>query len=280
MIGFLIVTGSIAWGQDEFGPQPATSNVERFNIQYSTDQNIQVRMTGRSGNLELKAAETADDGFCQIDYQKGSGFVDYDRNEQVLTWKSTRRFSLNHLSRTVTRVAPYLKCHFPKDTELDFRLDMVELGLASLNFEHLHVNRLYFDARYGDVDLNFPTPNERIIREPVFIHLMIGDLEIYNLGNLRAPEIAINTGIGDISVHFGPQITMDTNVTLDVDIGSLEVFFPRGTHVIVTDTSRNLSRYGFEKKGKRWETTQHTQNRPLVTLELQGPMGDCVIHWN
>ncbi len=251
---------------------------QEATITFADDREIKVLISGRSGNLELKSADT-ETGHAHMEFQKGSGFLAYDRQGQALTCVSKKRFSLNHMSKSITRLAPYIKMNLPRECELDFSLDLTDLGYGSLNFTGLHVKKLHFDVNYGDVDLSFPTENKSIIRERVFIHLMMGDLEIYELGNLKASDVFINAGIGEVTIDMGPKIFVDTMVTLDHDIGASEIQIPKGTFVVIQGTGRDLAPFGFKNEGKIWKSKDHSSEFPMLTLDIQGPMGELDIVW-
>ncbi len=261
-------------------PLSAQDERERASLMYGEDANIKISMKGRAGNLELKSSETQGEGFSLIDYQQGSGYVYFDRQEQVFTWETKIGYTVNRLSKHILKVAPYLKAEVPRGAELDFQLDINSLGFGSLSFEDLNITRFQFDVNYGDVDINFPSENQRIIRGIAKIHLMTGDLEIYNLGNLKARKVKINGGVGELSVDFGPRIYQDTEVRLDHDIGSMELRIPRGTKAVISGTSRDLSGFGFQKSGKEWTPESHHEGSPSLYIKLKGPLGDLKIFWD
>ena len=81
-------------------------------ITYGEDREIKLLVQGRSGNLVLRPAESTE-GLAEVVFQQGSGYVSYDRQEQLLTWVSHKKRSLNHTSRAVERLAPTMKMDLP-----------------------------------------------------------------------------------------------------------------------------------------------------------------------
>lgn len=262
------------------GDQPTVKQPQQQSatITYGDDREIRVDISGRSGNLELTTAE-GEIGEAAVDFQRGSGFVSYDRKEQKLVWVSKKRYSLNHLSKSIIRKAPYMRMSLPPHCELDFGLTLVDLGFGTLDFRDINIKKMALDVNYGDIDLSFPTENKSIIREPVLIHLRFGDLEIYDLGNLKASQVTINAGIGEVNVDFGPKVTIDTDVRFDHDIGTSTFVIPKGTFVVIQGTSRNFDEFGMVQDGKVWKTNDHTSEFPMLTIEVHGPMGDLNIVW-
>lgn len=280
--GRLLICGLMCFSSMGFAQKDPTGDEEKTSLVYGKDHNIKVVMKGRAGNLELYTSGK-DDGQLLTNYQKGEGYVSYDRERQILKWETKIGYTLNRLSKHIQRVAPYTWAYIPKGAELEFDLDITNMGYGSLMFTEMHVNRFKFDVNYGDVDINFPTENNSIVRGTAKFHLMAGDMEIKNLANLKASKVKVNTGTGETSIDLGPRILTDTDITIDHDIGSLELSIPRGTRVTITGTSRDLSNFGFQESGKKihriWTPPQYSENSPKLNIKLKGPMGDLNIQW-
>ena len=256
-----------------------SGQVDRITLTYQQDSSIKMMMKGRAGNIELKSSGTQGQGQVTTDYQQGSGYVAYDRAKQTLNSRTKTKYTLNRLSKNIVKKAPYLRAEVPSQAILDFHLDITNLGFGSFNFADLNISRFHLDTNYGDVDVNFPTVNQSIIRGTAKFHVMAGDLEIYNLANLKADTIKINGGVGELSVDFGPKLLQDTNIKLDQDIGAMELTIPRGTRAIISGTSRDLSGFHFQKNGKSWEPNSYHPDSPLLAIKLLGPVGDLTITW-
>lgn len=277
LIGALLFTASHGFAQKD-----PNGNEEKTTLQYGKDHNIKVIMKGRAGNLELYTS-AKEEGQILTNYQKGEGYVSYDRDNQILKWETKIGYTLNRMSKHIQRIAPYMWAYIPKNAELDFDLDITNLGYGSFMFTEMDINHFKFDVNYGDVDFNFPTENHSIVRGSAKFHLMAGDLEIKNLANLRARKIKINSGAGETSIDIGPKLLVDTDMTIDHDIGSLELSIPKGTRVTITGTSRDLSQFGLQESGKKihriWTPSQYSENSPKLNIKLKGPMGDLDIIW-
>lgn len=244
------------------------------------DTSLKVDYRGRAANVELAASGEATMGYAITDYQKGRGYANYDRSHQSFTFKSKINYTLNRWSKHIQKVAPYQQVWLPRDAVIDFNMKTNTVGFGSLNFEHLQLSDFFLDVSYGDLDVHFPSENTAIMRDTAVFKLTAGDLEIYKLGNLKATDIKINGGTGELNVDFGPKLHKDTNVKLDLDIGATELSFPKGTRVIITGTSRDLAPYGFEKvDDKTWQPVSYHEASPTLSLKLKGPLGDLTILW-
>lgn len=252
--------------------------VDQVRVVYGEDRNIKFVMKGRAGNLQLNATD-AEEGMVKADYQKGSGYVKYDRQNQVLECRTRIGYTLNRLAKHIQSVAPAVEAQIPKNAELDVAIDVTSMGLGSLDFTNLNVSRFKFDVNYGDVDIQFPTQNKSIVRGYAKFHLMTGDLEIDDLANLMAEKVRINGGIGELTINFGKKLHKDMDVKVDQDIGALEVSLPKGTKVIITGTSRDLAPFGFIKQEKGWLAESYHELSPTLRLRLKGPLGDLKINW-
>ena len=252
---------------------------DRISLSYGQDPNIKVLLKGRAGNIELQRSETDGAGYILTDYQKGSGYVDYDRQSQVLKSESKITYTLNRLSKHIQKVAPYTRAFIPRGAELDFTLNITNLGYGTMDFSDLNINHFKCDVNYGDVDVSFPTENRSIVRGAAKFHVMAGDLEVYQLGNLKAGKVKINGGAGEVTVDFGPKIYRDTEVRIDLDIGTLELIIPRGTLALISGTSRDLSAFEFKESGKQWAPASYHRDSPTLNIKLKGPMGSLNIVW-
>lgn len=252
---------------------------DRASIVVGGDPTIKVIMKGRAGNLELANSGQISQGHALTDYQKGSGYVVYDRATQTLTFKPKIPYTLNKMSKHISRVAPFMHAYFPKNSVLDFHLDINSVGSGSLNFADINLSHFRLDARYAIVNISFPSENQSIFRSVARFHVTLGELKINQLANLKASEVRINGGTGDLSVDFGPKLLTDMKVSLDHDIGYIELVIAKGSKVLITGTSRDLSEFGFLKGGKTWEPTSFSPASPTLNLNMKGPLGELSIVW-
>jgi len=257
------------------------SGMEKTTIFFQEDPSIRYSITGNSGNVILSAhlSEEAGSGLIQTDYQKGNGFVAFDKNTQHVTADFKKKFSFNHLAKAIRKDAPKMKIFAPHESTVDLNLKLIDLGIGQFNFANLNVSHLDLDARFGEVYLDFPTENKVIIRDQVHIHLMAGKLEITDLANLKAEKWWINGGVGDLSLDIGEKLLKKTEIRLDLDIGELTINIPKGTKVEIRGTSRKMDEYGFLSVGKEWIAAEYHQSSPLLTIHLLGPLGSLNINW-
>ncbi len=252
---------------------------ERTTLVVGQDPTLKMIVKGRAGNLEVSHSGQTGEGHADTEYREGSGFAGFDRDKQTLTFKPHTKFTLNRLSSHIEKVAPYMWAYLPKSSVLDLDVKVNSMGFGSMNLKDLSVSAMNIDVRYGDIDLNFPTENAAIFRGTAKFHIHYGDLEIVNLGNLKAAKADINGGAGEVSVDFGPRLFGDMEVKFDQDLGNSELSFPKGTKVVISGTSRDLSAYGFKKVGENWEPESYSEQSPTLNLKVSGPMGELVIVW-
>lgn len=257
----------------------SAQDVDRKTISIGDDPSFKLKMRGRAANLELSASDSDRKGSTETEYQKGRGFVDYDRDTQTLDARFKINYTLNRMSKVIRKRAPYMKAQIPRGAEMEFDVKVNSMGYATLDFSDLNIRKYRMRVQFGDVDVTFPTENKSIIRDEVVFGLAAGDLEIYDLANLRAKKIKINGGVGELSVDFGAKILQDTSVKLDMDIGSTELIVPRGTKLLIRGTSRNLEDYGMEKVDKIWQPVNYSPNSPTLEIKVSGPLGDFTLTW-
>ncbi|PIE91528.1 MAG: hypothetical protein CR997_00410 [Acidobacteria bacterium] len=258
-----------------------TPGVSKTTLITDTDPSIRYHVTGNSGNIIFKAAPSSgsQSGTIETDYQEGNGFVAFDRDQQEVTAEFKKKFSFNHLSKAIRSAAPVMNVQAPVGSTVDFRLKLVDLGIGQFDFSHLNVSHLEIDARFGEVYIDCPTVNKRIIRETAHIHLTAGQLDINGLANLKAKKWWINGGIGELNLNMGNKMLCSTDIKLDLDIGELNLVIPRGTKVEIRGTNRELESYGFIPHENGWIAAEYHQSSPLLTIYLLGPLGDLNIQW-
>lgn len=258
----------------------AQGKVDKVKLLYGADTNMKLDFKGRAGNLDLRVATDAENARAVLDLQEGSGYISYDREKQALAWETRIPYTLNKLSSHVEKVAPLLKTALPEGAEVDFDCRVKNLGYGNLDFGGLNVTDFRLKVRYGHVDVDFSTENRSIMRDEARFSMLGGDLAIENLANLKANEARINGGIGELSVDFGPKLHQDMEARLDLDIGNTTLTFPRGTHVSIKGTSRDLTEFGFLKQEDgTWIPETYSPNSPKLKIRLKGPLGDMVIVW-
>ena len=258
-----------------------TGTVEKTTLFTGVDPTVHVSITGNSGNVILKTNEKAfpGEGYINTDYQKGSGFVAFDHQLQSVKAEFKKKFSFNHLGKTIRKEAPSMKMFAPWGSTLDFNLKLSDLGLGQFDFTHLNVNHFFLDVNFGEVYIDFPTLNEAIIRDEVEIHLTAGKLEITDLTNLQARNWKINGGVGELKLDIGKKLLSLMSIKLDLDIGQLSLDIPKGTRVEIRGTNRDLKPFDFIKDKEDWVVAQYHEASPLLTIDLLGPLGELQINW-
>lgn len=256
-------------------------SAEKTSIFTDTDPSIRFSITGNAGNVILKVNESDSqtEGYILTDYHSGSGYVAYDKKSQQVTAEFKKKFSLNHLSKTIRKEAPEMQVFVPREAVLEFNLKLGDLGLGQFDFSHIHVRSFHIDARFGEIYIDFPTLNKSIIREETNIHLTAGSLELKNIANLQSPEWRINGGVGDLLLDIGKKLHKATSIKLDLDIGQLTLVIPKGTRVEIRGTSRKLNDYNFIETENGWVSKSYHKSSPILSINLLGPLGDLQITW-
>jgi len=247
-----------------------------------TDPSILYHIRGNAGNVLFSAnrKDQTDRGIITTQYQESEGFVAFDRLTQTVKAEFKRDFSLNRLSKTIRAKAPRMDVKAPFGSTVAFDLKLSDLGIGQFNFSDLNVRSFVLDANFGEVYLDFPTINQRIIRDEVSVHLTAGYLEINQLANLKAQNWIVNGGVGELKLDIGDKLHGLTNIKLDLDIGTLSLSIPKGTRVEVHGTNRNLEPYGFIKQEEDWIVSSYHEASPILSIYLLGPLGELQIDWD
>jgi hypothetical protein len=258
-----------------FSPQ---SDHDTIALYTATDPNLHINLKASGLNLNLNAINEKV-GSAKVRYQNGKGYAAFDRDTQSLQIKLKMDKPFVVMPKSLKQQAPWVDLAIPLNSELAFRCDARNIGIADLNFGGLHLESFVFEARSGEVILDFPTENKTMVRKKAIVSVSAGSLTVKNLGHLRAPLLKINGGIGELDLHWGEALFLDTELRLDHDMGQLTLTLPKGLHVQVRGTNRDMAPFGFIRSPKGWVVSEYVQSSKQLTIRLLGPLGDFQLLW-
>lgn len=163
----------------------------------------------------------------------------------------------------------------PMDLDLSFGAAAAEMELGGMRIRSATIQTGASDAK-----LNFSRPNpERM--NTLTVEAGAAALRARGLGNANVERITFSGGVGDVDLDFSGAWRGDTNVKVDLGLGSLTLRVPRGIGVRV---DRSTFLVGFDSEGliKRgrsyfspdWEDAEHR-----LTVEVNGAFGAITIRW-
>ncbi len=142
------------------------------------------------------------------------------------------------------------------------------------------LSRLSLATGASDFRLNVSEPNPLRMSAATF-RVGAADFEALGLGNLRAERIRVEAGVGSLLLDFQGAWSGETQVSVDMGVGSLKLRFPKGLGVRL---QRKTFLTSFEPEGlvKRgdwyysldWETAPHR-----VSISVNGALGSVAVSW-
>jgi hypothetical protein len=148
----------------------------------------------------------------------------------------------------------------------DSACDLGGLPLTSLDVRH----------GAGELDLDFSAPNPEAMDR---FHLASGaaEIEVTNLANANAAEIAIEGGAASFTIDFGGTPQRDTRVKINVGMASVEVRVPATTaaritpHAILGNVDAGD---GFTtREGGYWTQAAIAGGTPVLTIDANVALG-------
>ncbi|MCD6116592.1 hypothetical protein J7K93_06230 [bacterium] len=112
----------------------------------------------------------------------------------------------------------------PSDVNL-FVDARIKAGEINMDLGGISMKELTLRNWAGETSITFDEPNP-VIMDFLDINVKVGEMSVENLGNARAKEIDINSGIGELIVDFSGDLVDGTRAKLDLDIGEVSITMP------------------------------------------------------
>ena len=163
----------------------------------------------------------------------------------------------------------------PLSLDLEFGAVRADLELGGLAIQDLDLETGASDTRIEVSELN---PAEL---EVASIRAGAANLVANHLGNLNAERIEVEVKAGKATLDFTGEWQRNADVHVDLDLGAVDLVFPRGIGVrLVTDTSlssvdaQEMLRRGRDYFSLDWESAE-TQ----ITVEIDARIGAIDVVW-
>ena len=186
--------------------------------------------------------------------------------------KSSCRYKLKHYENE-------MEFYFPPQIKTNLFLDF-GVGDAEIDLTDISVTKLNINCGLSDVEIEINKRNN-VVCESVSIENGLGDLDISGLGNLAAKYIDINIGLGSADIDFTGDRIYDTDVNVDVGLGSLDMILPKKANIEIYVDSSFLSSvdiYGLkQKKNKLWVSPHWESSYPTFKMDVNVGMGSVDI---
>lgn len=171
----------------------------------------------------------------------------------------------------------YFTTHVP--LEVDFSCG---LGEADLDLGELKVMDLKLDNGLGETTLDFSTPNGVELRR-ISVDNGLGELVARNLSNARTERLKFDCGLGSAELDFGGETLRDMSVDVNVGLGSVTMWIPRGFNVEMEAEESFLSsidtRDMVQKGRGRYRSENYDPDKPTLRITASVGLGSIDIKW-
>ncbi|MBI4540714.1 MAG: hypothetical protein HY704_14530 [Gemmatimonadetes bacterium] len=158
----------------------------------------------------------------------------------------------------------------------------VEMGAtrSSLELGGLALSTLELSAGASETTVAFSDPNPVRARLAKF-EVGAASFHARGLGNLNAERIRVQAGVGDVTLDFAGDWREDTNLDVEMGLGSLTLRFPRGLGVrIVKDTFlASLDSEGLIKQGDAFLSPDWEAADQRLTVHVKAALGSIDVRW-
>ena len=259
---------------------------------YQRDIDIDNKM----GEVDVIEAEI-DYGMGELTISEGesnravTGRVQYIPDEVSIVEKYTEKKNIGHYK---------FETHWPDnnnddednnlETELNFsnRIPLkfnIDCGLSEVDLDlaGLKIKELIMDNGLGSVDIEFGQRSNKVRCDRLDIDTGLGEVEIENLANANADFMEFECGLGSLELGFQGDLDDDITVDLSVGMGSVDIYIPEGTNVIVEyDQSffSDVDLRGFEQiSGDTYRSINFREKKPIISIQASIGMGSIDVHW-
>lgn len=245
--------------------------------QLAGEEQLAVNVSYGAGELRLRAAEPGvlyrmrlrydEDSFEPVAQLRGSRLrLGVRSTGSRIPWKGGERSG--ELELELARGLP-----MDLDLELGATRSRVELGGLSLT-------ALEVSAGASETTVSISDPNPLRARTAKF-EVGAASFRVHGLGNLNAERIRLEAGVGDVTLDFTGEWRGNTDVQVEMGLGSLTLRFPTGVGVrIVKDTflasldSQGLIKQDDAYLSPDWDAAEHR-----VTVRVEAALGSIAVRW-
>ena len=163
----------------------------------------------------------------------------------------------------------------PLSLELEFGAARAELDLGGLSIRELDVETGASDTR---IEVSAPNP---VQLELASFQAGAANLVATGLGNLNAERIRLEAKAGKATLDFGGEWQRDAEVDLALDLGAVELRFPRGLGVqlVVDALLTSVDAQEMFRRGDSYFSADWDGAETRITVEVDAHVGAIDVAW-
>ena len=176
------------------------------------------------------------------------------------------------------------KINFEMPTKMSTDMNLnFGLGKVDLDFSGLRIAQLVMNCGLSDVSL-VNTKSNIINCEKIHISTGVSDFNSLGLGNFNASQYIFDVGMGSAEIDMSGSANKNSDLKIDVTVGSLELKLPKNTNIELIINKNMLSSVnvkGLISSGDGEYTSRNTQKRwATMKAEISVGLGSVNISVN
>ena len=176
------------------------------------------------------------------------------------------------------------KINFEMPTKMSTDMNLnFGLGKVDLDFSGLRIAQLVMNCGLSDVSL-VNTKSNIINCEKIHISTGVSDFNSLGLGNFNASKYIFDVGMGSAEIDMSGSANKNSDLKIDVTVGSLELKLPKNTNIELIINKNMLSSVnvkGLISSGDGEYTSRNTQKRwATMKAEISVGLGSVDISVN
>jgi hypothetical protein len=163
----------------------------------------------------------------------------------------------------------------PMGLVLDFGAGRASIDLGGLTLTSLD---LHTGAAEASIDVSRPNPTTM---GRVEFEVGAADFTARRLGNLNARRIQVHAGVGDVTLDLTGEWRQDADVSVQMGLGALELRFPEGVGVKLTEKTflTSVDTQGLVKRGDAYYSLDWDKAERHLTVDIQAAFGSIDVRW-
>lgn len=238
------------------------------------------------------------EGALRVDLEYGAGHLNISPGDAGSLYKATLRYDAERFkpvtqyadgrlkvgvegghihggNMKASRLDLSLGTRMPLDLDLQFGAAQAAVELGGLKVRQAHIA-----TGASETHVNVGSANGT---QCSTLKLEVGaaSFEAAGLGNLNCARVDVDGGVGDVSLDFNGAWRVDSEVTVDMGLGSLTLRVPRGLGVQVHKSGflASFDSEGLIKRGNAYYSENWEKASNHATFNIDAAFGSIKIVW-
>ena len=163
----------------------------------------------------------------------------------------------------------------PMDLDLEFGAVQADLDFTGLSLTSLE---LQTGASESSVHMDEPNP---VVMDEARFHVGAADFTIGGLGNFNARTISVEAGVGSVTLELGGTWAQESDLEIEMGLGSLELRIPRSLGVRLERSSflTSMDTGGMVRREGAYYSANWEGAERKIDIEISAAFGSVDIVW-